>query len=512
MWAVLSAALRAVAGRLVLGCGTLLVLCSCSRPELRAPLKVGLPGEPGTLDPHLHNEVVPWSLLCNFYDGLVRFSANMQLEPALAESWEWRDDRRVVFRLRGGVRFHNGKLLTSADVVASFRRARDHPRSGVRHYLAGIHEVRADGPTSVVVETDVPAPTLLNRLAFLFIVPEEDKGLGEIIAPVGTGAYRFLAERPLGTFHAKAFAGWSGEPEIGRVVFVALPDDRERAERFLDGSLDVAMALADERLVDVLRRPSLKVLVQQTLRVRLLVVVPHAAKAETARALADARVRRALLLAIDRQRLADAIYHGNATVASQFVHPAVFGFDPMVQALPFDPERANRLLAEAGFPEGFAVDIAHGQLPPAFLSALAEDLGRIKVRLRPVPLPFHELMQRAKEHVIPLFVMGRRCQTGDASEFLDSSIHSVDLERGFGGENFGAFSDAEADRLIEAANVELDAARRLKLLQQAQHLALAGLPMIPLLVQWDYIGVSSRVALEPRNDSWLLVSGFRWRR
>ncbi len=333
----------------------------------------------------------------------------------------------------------------------------------------------------------------------------------EITAPVGTGAYRFVAERPAGTFHARAFACWSGEPEIQRVVFVAVPDESERTRRFLDGSLDVAMALADERLVDVLRRPSLRVLVQQTLRVRLIVVVPQAAKGEAARALADARVRQALLLAIDRQRLADAIYRGSATVASQLVHPAVFGFDPIVQPVPFDPERASRLLTEAGFPEGFTVELGHGQLPPAFLSALAEDLARIKVRLRPVSLPFHELLQRARERTVPLFVMGRRCQTGDASELLDSSIHSVDLARGFGVENFGAFSDAEADRLIEAANVELDPARRLKLLQQAQHRALAALPMIPLLVQWDYIGVSSRVALEPRNDSWLLVSGFHWR-
>ena len=513
MGSVLSLARRAAKDRRLTGCAVLLgfFLSSCSGAGLKAPLKVGLPGDPGTVDPHLHNEVVPWSFLCNFYDGLVRFSARMQLEPALAESWEWRDARHVVFHLRDGILFHNGKLLTSADVVASFRRARDHPRSGVRHYLAGIRTVSAEGPRTVVVETEAPAPSLLNRLVFLFIVPQEDEGVNEITAPVGTGAYRLLGRRSGGNYHARAFAGWSGEPEIKRVVFVPIPDDAERTRRFLDGDLDVAVGLADERLVDVLRRPSLKVLVQPTLRVRLLVVIPQAANGEAARALADARVRRALLLGIDRERLADAVFHGNATVASQLVHPAVFGFDPILQPLPFDPGRARQLLAEAGFSDGFTVEMGHGPLPPAFLSSLTEDLERINVRVRPVLVPFHELLQRAKDHTIPLFVMGRRCQTGDASEFLDSSIHSVDMARGFGGENYAAFSDAEADRLIEAANIELDPDRRLMLLQQAQRRALAGLPMIPLLVQWDHIGVSSRVAMETRHDSWLLVASYRWR-
>ncbi len=487
------------------------VAAGCGQAE-RAPLRVTLDRVPTTLDPHHHNEVVGWSLLCNFYDALVRFSPEMKIEPALAESWSVLDGNKVRFVLRRGVRFANGQPFTSADVVASYGRALRDPLSGIKHQLVGIRRVVADGDGAVVFEMTSPAPTLVNRLAFLFIVPRAEAARTEITRPMGTGPYRFVERRGDGAIVAEGWTGWHGMPDVRKVTFSFVENEEERSSQFLGGGVDVSARVVEGVLGDVDRRQGLRVKPQPNLSVQILVVAPQAATGEARPALADPRVRRAMLLAIDRGGLVGRVFRGNGAVASQYVHPVVFGYDPDVSALPYDLPEARRLLAEAGFAGGFSVELAHGSLPPAYVEGLVGDLGRLGIRLRPVQYSLSELLQRARSGGLPLLTIGRACTTGDASEFLDSSVHTRDAARGLGLENYSGTSDPQTDALLEGADRELNPAGRLTLLQHAQRRVLDSLPILPLTVRSEFVGLSARVDVPVRYDGWLWAAGFRWRR
>ncbi len=490
----------------------LLSLASCRGPQERTPLVVNLDRFPATLDPYHHNEVVGWSLLCNFYDALVRFSPEMRVEPSLAESWEVLDGNRVRFSLRRDARFSDGEPFSSADVVASFDRALHDPLSKVRHHLIGIRRVTADGAGAVVIETDSPSPTLLNRLPFLFIVPRSQATVKEILRPVGTGPYRFVERTNDGSVVAEGWASWRGMPEIRRVIFSFVENEDRRSDRFIAGGIDVTYRLVDDVLADVKRHPGLRVQDQPYLMVQLLVVVPQAATGEARLALSDPRVRRAMLMAINRDRLISRVFRGNGSVASQYVHPVVFGYDVALSPVPYDLPQARRLLSQAGFPRGFSVELAHGSVSPDYLAGIAADLGALGVRVTTRALALSELLQRARKRELPFFTYGRSCTTGDASEFLDSSIHTEDLERGLGLENYAGYSDRESDALLEAADTEMDTARRLELLQRVQRRVLASLPLLPLTIKSEYVGLSSRVEIPVRFDGWMWADGFGWRR
>ncbi len=483
--------------------------CGGGRP---APVVVTFDRVPTTLDPHHHNELVDWSLLCNFYDALVRFSPEMKIEPALAESWAALGGDRVRFVLRPGVRFADGTACTSADVVASFERALKDPRSGIRHQLFDVRSVEADGPQAVVIETRGPAPTLLNRLAFVFVVPRAAAALPEITAPFGTGPYRFVERRGDGSVVAKGWPSWRGTPEIKDVVFSFVENEEQRSARFLAGGVDVSARLVESVLTDVDRRQGLRVEPQPSLVVQLLAVVPGAATGDARRALADPRVRRAMLLAIDRAGIVSRVFRGNGAVASQYVHPVVFGYDPDIPTLPYDLAEARRLLAEAGFAGGFSVELAHGSLPPEYVGELVTDLGGLGIRVHATRYTLGELLRRARAGELPLLTYGRACTTGDASEFLDSSVHTRDETGGLGLENYSGVSDRKTDALIEAADRELDPVRRLALLQQAQRRVLETLPVLPLTLRSEYVGLSARVEVPIRYDGWFWADGFKWRR
>jgi hypothetical protein len=193
-------------------------------------------------------------------------------------------------------------------------------------------------------------------------------------------------------------------------------------------------------LAEVGRRPDLRLRPQPSLTVQLRVVTPHAASDELRRALGDPRVRRALLLAIDRNDLAFRALRGHGAVASHYVHPVVFGYDPTLAPRAFDPEGARALLAEAGFADGFSVELAHGSLPPEYVDAIVRGLGRIGIEVKPVRLTLGEMLRRAQR------------------------------------------------RVLEA------------------------LPILPLTVRSDFLGVSQRVDVQVRYDGWMWGAGFRWQR
>ena len=453
---------------------------------------------PVPLDPHLGNRSAGWSVLASFYDALVGTTPELAPEPALAMSWRQVSPTLWRFSLRPGVRFHDGNALTALDVVASFDRARTHPNSAVRHYLAGVRSVRAEGDRSIVIETDQPVPNLVNRLAFVLIVPASQAGRQRITTPIGTGPYRFVELLKDGTVLAEAWSGWRGRPACRNVRFEFCGNGEVALGRLLTGKVDVCHLVPDASIREVSQIPGLRLELQPRLAVQCLSADLDIAQGETRRALADRRVREALLLALNRAGYVADLYHGNGLVASQYVHPAVFGYDPSLAPLPHDPVAARRLLAEAGFPAGFAVELGHDASNTDIAEAIGRDLASIGVHV--------ELRPGAKR--APLLYFSWGCTTGDASDFLDSMVRASSYPRNAA--NVG-FADPETEALLELADRETDRARRLSLLQQAQRRTLDVLPILPLTVRWGSKGVSSRVDVVNRFDEREYVAAFRWR-
>jgi len=484
----------------------------CARGRPAGPLRVALYEAPGTLDPHRHNEAVVWSLLGNVYDGLVRLSATGDVLPGLAEWWSWRGPTELELRLRPGVRFHDGAPLTAADVVASWRRVATDPRCPIRHLFTAIRSVRAEGERGLVVETRQPAPTLLRQLALLYVVPARHEAVDEIVEPVGTGAYRFAGPADGGGVELVAWDGWRGRPEVAAVNFSFVEGDRNRLDRFLWGAYDIATRLPDSDVDEVAGRPGLRVQVQPRMAVQNLAVNPSAARGPAARALADPRVRRAMLLALDRPGLVRDVLRGNGVVASQYLHPAVFGYDAGLAPLPYDPAAARRLLAEAGAGEGFRVSLGHAFGVEPIVGKVVSDLGAVGISVSTRAMPLPELLRHARAGEVPMLYFGWSSPSGDGSEVLDPLLRTTDPLVGHGEDNFAAYSNPAFDRFLARAGAEMDAARRREQLQAAQRAALADLPMLPLTYRWWYVGLSDRVEVTLRNDGWIDVADCRWRR
>jgi len=189
----------------------------------------------------------------------------------------------------------------------------------------------------------------------------------------------------------------------------------------------------------------------------------------------------------------------------------VEGYDATLAPLPCDQQRARELLAEAGFAGGFEVAFGHTFGIEAIAERVVRDLGAIGISVRTRAMPMPELLRHARAGEVPMMYFGWSSPSGDGSEVLDPLLRTPDPLVGHGEDNFAGFSDARFDRLLEAAESEMDAARRRDLLQQAQRVALDKLPLLPLTYRWWYVGLDDRVEVTLRNDGWLDVASFRWR-
>lgn len=210
------------------------------------------------------------------------------------------------------------------------------------------------------------------------------------------------------------------------------------------------------------------------------------------------RVRRALLLALDRDSWVTHLSRNNGMVASQYVHPAVFGYDPTLSPAPYDPTEARRLLQESGVRNGFDVVLGCDPAGEAVALAIARDLAAVGVRVRVAP----------GERYPALRYFAWACSTGDASEFFDFLLHDGIDPTTIA--NVG-FSYRESERSLRDAGCESNSRKRLELLQRAQRETLRMLPFLPLTIRWGSKGASSRVEVVNRFDERECVAAFHWR-
>lgn len=481
-------------GVLLLGIALLASACGDGAPVPDEPLRLGFYSDPLSLDPHFKNEVQTFSILSHVYEGLTRIDRRGRVKPALAERWENPDDVRWHFVLREDVSFHDGRPLRAADVVASLERAHRHPKSNMSSYVVEIDNVRAIDERTVEIVTTRPYPILLNKLAFVAVVPRDAPE--EIGHPVGTGPYRFLGWEPGEGVELEAHDGWwRPAPDFERVQIRTVGDDEERLERLFAGELDLVLEVPPASAERFEEHECCELVAQTGLQTEYLGMRP------TAPPFDDPRVREAVHVALDREALVDEVLHGFGTAGVQMVSVHVFGHDSSVPVPPGDPELARELLADAGHPDGVGVvlEAREGRDP----EPIAEQLRRAGFRVETRTTPWPELYRRLQAQEIDFYYGGMLAVSADSSDVFDSVAHSLDPSSGYGQNNSMGYENARLDLLVEESSTALDMFERRDMLQQAMRLLVADRVYLGLFSPQELFGIRDGLEWTPRVDGFV---------
>ncbi len=500
--------------KMIMGLATAALLCSAANAET---LKVGLASDAGSLDPYAHNETATNSILSNIFDALVVFDKNIKTHPGLAESWTNPEPTVWMMKLRKGVKFHNGSDFNADDVIFSYDRVKNWDKSGFKGKTSMIKEVSKVDDFTVKIVTNKPYPILLRKLTYINILDKETlEGKSEQwigLNAIGTGAYK-LTSWSKGD-HIKLDANtnyWKGKGKYDKVIFRPLTNNATRVAAILSNEVDIINRVP---VVDVNRVKShdkLNFFVQPGLRLIYLQMdqdrdkSPFIKSHDGKNPLKDVRVRKALYYGINEEAIVKYVMKTFAKPAGQLSPKAVFGNDPSIKRVSFDPAKAKALLAEAGYPNGFEIVldspnnryINDSQIAQAVASSLAKIGITVKVNATPKSTFFKETGKLNTS----FFLIGWASSDGDASSMLDGVVHTNDKVKGYGRYNRGRFSNAKVDELIERSAGIMDPDERLKVLQEAQKIALVDEQcFIPLHYQVDIYAASKKINFEPRTDS-----------
>jgi peptide/nickel transport system substrate-binding protein len=467
---------------------------------------VAYPAAVATLDAHASSDEFTLLVLRNVFESLVSFDSGGGLRPQLAESWHTPDDTTWVFQLRPGVRLHDGRVLTPEDVARCLERARSAPASRRQGELVAVRSVEAQGPRTLVIRTHRPFSALPNRLASVALWAEPLAG-GD--SPAGTGPYRVREWRPPETTILEAFPGHrDGAPPVRVLEFRAVLDPKQRLALLQRGEVQLLVDVSAADLRALAASPGIRTATRRGLRVVYLAMDCQREP------FSNVRVRRALALAVDRERIVRGPLEGQAEVADQIVAPEVFGAAPSLFTRPHDSAGAKRLLAEAGRASGFSVTLDYPvgkyRAIDAVVEALVGDLGRVGIRARPRPLESGAFFASMEANRLPLYLMGWMATSGDASISYEQLLHTP--RAGFGQQNGGHYSNPEVDRLLEEAATRAAPEERRPLLYRVASLVQLDAPVIPLYRQADLYAYSADLEFEPRDDRAIDGAALRWRK
>lgn len=487
---------------------------SCRESPAPSPERIRLvfAVAPETLDPQRHQEDVTRSVLANFYEGLVDFDGELSVYPRLAVAWSNPDERRWRFRLRRGVTFHDGTPFGPEDVVRTFVRARTAVGSRSDADVRAVVLARAVDGETVELVTDRPRPLLLVKLAQTAILPRS-VGDAEIVHPVGTGPYRFEPSRRRGdrtvVRGTRWERYWGPQPHFKGFTAESVPDEAGLARAAREGAAVVSPLPPDAFRQGLGPTAPFRSVRNPTLTVSFLVCRLRPLPDGRPSPFHDVRVRRALDLALDRERLVEAGLQGEGRPVWQLAVRGVHGFAEDLPPRAADPAAARHLLAEAGFPSGLASSLTVSGRGAQVGEEIARQLLAAGFRLTVEPVGWPEILHRMVDGRAPLALASWTHGTGDASGLFEPLLHGPGGPEGFGAENTTGYADQEVDAAIEQAAREMDPTVRAGLLSRVMRKALADLPLVPLYgIDWTY-GIRRDLAFKPRLDLTVVAAEVR---
>ncbi|MCC7425775.1 MAG: ABC transporter substrate-binding protein [Alphaproteobacteria bacterium] len=496
-------------------------------------LNMGFAAPFNSADPHFYNASPNISLSLHVFDALTVRDERVRPQPGLAESWRVINDTTWEFKLRPNVRWHDGKPFTAADVVASLRRPPNVPNSpgSFAGFVRAIREVQVVDPTTIRIITRSPHPLLPIDLGAVFIVQAEhaEKATTEdfnaMRATAGTGPYRLSAFRVGESATLERNENWWGtKPHWQRVNIRFIGNDTARTAALLAGDVDFIDQVSSTDLPRLRQDQRVRIEEVQGLRMIYLTLDQFTAGAPAGVADAagnplsqnpfkDRRVREALSIAINRQAIVDRVMEGTARPNGQWLPPGVFGHNPQVPVPTFDPDRARRLLAEAGYPNGFRLVFStpNNRYPndDKTAQAIAQFWQRIGVQTTLQALPWTAFAPRSARLELPVRLSGWGSSTGEASYTLINVLGTYSREQSRGSVNHGRYSNPALDALTDRAVATLDDERREELLRQAVKMAMEDAGIIPIHQLINYWAMRRNLSYVARMDERTLAMGVR---
>ncbi len=486
-----------------------------------ADLRIGMAADITSMDPHAVNITPNNNIGWHVFDALVHVDADARIVPGLAQSWRALDGTTWEFRLRRDVRFHDGSPFTAEDVLFSIERAEKLPNGQYASFVQRLTEKRAVDPYTVRVKTATPYAMVPYDLNSIFIVSKkaaataspEDFNSGK--AMVGTGPFRFTRfARGDRVELAKNPAYWGGAPAWDKVTFRIIPNDPARIAALLSGDVDAIEAIPTQDLArlrgdkrfGLAQKVSWRTLFFHTDQYRdpSPFVTDRAGKPLAKNPLRDANVRLAISKAINRQAIVERVMENAAVPASNLVSPPVFGHLASIKPEAYDPEGAKRLLARAGYAEGFAMTLHAPNNryvnDDQIAQAVAQMLARVGIATKVETLPINVYLPRARNGDFSFSLLGWGSFSGDLA--LRALLAAPDAGKGYGAWNWSHYANAALDKLLDQGFATVDEKKREAIAREAAAIALKDQALVPLHHQIAIWAMKSGISYVARTDEY----------
>lgn len=501
-------------------CATALLTSASSQT-----LTIGVRGGPDSIDPHFTATGSHAESLKHVFDTLVWSGDGLELEPRLAESWRAINDTTWEFKLRRGVKFHDGSDFTAQDVKFSIERipvvSGPNPTT---IYVRRVKETKIIDSHTLHVVTDGAAPTLPNDFIRLFIVSAKaaagltkdtaNEAFNSGKAAIGTGPYKYVSWQPKGDLVLARNDGFWGPKEPWAAhIRKEIANDAARVAQLKAGQLDLINRAPDTDVATLKRDPKLTVTVIDTvyvfnvemdMRDKALNVSAKDGSPLAKNPFLDLRVREAIDMAIDRKALAEIAMDGLGKPVNQMVTPSIFGFNKALGERKYDLAAARKLLADAGYPNGFKLQFSFtmDRLPGdrQVGTAIAQMLAGVGIDAQANAQPAAVFFPARTRGEYSMSMSGWGTLTGEAHYTLSSLAHSNDKDRKMGAFNVLGYKNPVMDKLLQDAAVEMDLAKRRKFLEDANALLEKDRQRLPIVavgsawaMQKDKVTIKARV-------------------
>ncbi len=504
MKATRHAAIRSIPARRSpsIAIGILLIAgCLGACPLAAKTLRFASGFDPQSLDPHALALQYQTRVVSQIYESLVFRDRKFVMEPALALSWQQLEPRRWRFKLRPGVKFHDGAPFTADDVVLSIERAL-HKNSQRSFQLRGILEARKVDDLTVDFLLAAPDAVLPEKLIYVGMMSKAWSMAHGVVEPQnynakqetyavrntnGTGPYKLKSyESDVRTVLVANPDWWGRRGNVDEAIYVVIQSDATRLAALVSGDVDFVIDPPFQDVARLKQEGRFKLAEMADIGMQYLGFDQSRDELQFGdvkgrNPFKDLRVRLAVYQAIDINAIIAKVLRGQATATGSYVSRLIDGYVPdLERRLPYEPAAARALLKEAGYPDGFSVtlDCVNASFRAAVCQAIAGMLAQVGIRTTFQPWPTATFFPKLTQATSSFFEFGWSPLT-DAWPSLNAIVHSYGAD-GAGTFNGGRYSNPRLDQLLDAIRVEPDLARRRQLVGDALRIMRAELPLIPL--------------------------------